>query len=115
MHALFVIRTSNTSGRRSRIPPPKNSGLARSGLPSPGRQLTKMLLELRTGCRVESCSCEFQLVLAMGNYLNKGNSRVDQASGFRINFLTQVPFSLNTRHQKRFQDTDLHVNFGNIQ
>ena len=32
----------------------------------------------------------FQLVLAMGNYLNKGNARVDQASGFKVNFLTQV-------------------------
>ena len=33
---------------------------------------------------------ELQLVLAMGNYLNKGNARVDQASGFKVNFLTQV-------------------------
>ena len=33
---------------------------------------------------------ELQLVLAMGNYLNKGNARVDKASGFKVNFLTQV-------------------------
>ena len=35
----------------------------------------------------------------MGNYLNKGNARVDQASGFKVNFLTQVKtgFKFNTR------------------
>lgn len=34
--------------------------------------------------------CNEQLVLAMGNFMNKGNSRVGEASGFRIGFLSQV-------------------------
>lgn len=36
----------------------------------------------------------WQMVLAMGNYMNKGNTRVGQAAGFRISFLSQVTFLL---------------------
>ena len=31
-----------------------------------------------------------EMVLAMGNYMNKGNQRVGQAAGFRVAFLAQV-------------------------
>ena len=31
-----------------------------------------------------------EMVLAMGNYMNKGNARVGQASGFKVAFLAQV-------------------------
>ena len=31
-----------------------------------------------------------EMVLAMGNYMNKGNARVGGAAGFRVVFLAQV-------------------------
>lgn len=30
------------------------------------------------------------MILAMGNYMNKGNQRVGEAAGFKISFISQV-------------------------
>ena len=35
----------------------------------------------------------FQLVLAMGNYMNKGNMRIGAAAGFKIEYLNKVSWS----------------------
>lgn len=36
----------------------------------------------------------FQLVLTMGNYMNKGNMRIGAAAGFKIEYLNKVRLSL---------------------
>lgn len=36
------------------------------------------------------CANIWQIVLAVGNYMNAGNHRVGGAIGFKIKFLTQV-------------------------
>lgn len=41
-------------------------------------------------CRGNLFNSSFQLILAMGNYMNKGNQRVGEAIGFKISFLSQV-------------------------
>lgn len=46
-----------------------------------------------------------ELILAMGNYMNKGNSRVGEAAGFRITFLTQLDITKTADSKSTF----LHV------
>ncbi|KAK7502340.1 hypothetical protein BaRGS_00006293, partial [Batillaria attramentaria] len=46
-----------------------------------------------------------ELILAMGNYMNKGNSRVGEAAGFRISFLTQLDITKTADSKSTF----LHV------
>ncbi|CAG5122843.1 unnamed protein product [Candidula unifasciata] len=48
-------------------------------------------LELRNSKRLAHI---LEIILAMGNFMNKGNSRVGEAAGFRITFLTQFPESV---------------------
>ena len=49
-------------------------------------------LELSINCLVFRVDLlvVLQLVLAMGNRLNQGNPRVEQASAFRVNYLAMV-------------------------
>ncbi|XP_046571984.1 delphilin-like [Haliotis rubra] len=47
----------------------------------------------------------FQLILAMGNYMNKGNQRVGEAAGFRVTFLTQLDVTKTSDNKLTF----LHV------
>ena len=51
------------------------------------------MLSLRKIADTASMYLFFQLILAMGNYMNEGNQRVGQAAGFRIKFLSQVSTS----------------------
>ncbi|XP_025104786.1 delphilin-like isoform X2 [Pomacea canaliculata] len=46
-----------------------------------------------------------ELILAMGNHLNKGNNRVGEAAGFRITFLTQLDITKTADSKSTF----LHV------
>ncbi|KAK7113403.1 hypothetical protein V1264_012699 [Littorina saxatilis] len=46
-----------------------------------------------------------ELILAMGNYMNKGNTRVGEAAGFRITFLTQLDITKTADGKSTF----LHV------
>ncbi|XP_023932550.1 delphilin isoform X4 [Lingula anatina] len=46
-----------------------------------------------------------ELVLAMGNHLNKGNQRVGQAAAFRIKFLTELDITKTSDNRSTF----LHV------
>ncbi|ELU10762.1 hypothetical protein CAPTEDRAFT_223619 [Capitella teleta] len=46
-----------------------------------------------------------EIVLAMGNYMNKGNTRVGQAAGFRISFLAQLELTKTSDGKASF----LHV------
>ncbi|XP_052821896.1 delphilin-like [Octopus bimaculoides] len=60
-----------------------------------------------------------QMILAIGNFLNEGNSRISNAAGFRINFLTQIDdtkdienktsllHSLTEAVSKKFPNSDL--------
>ncbi|GFO33175.1 glutamate receptor, ionotropic, delta 2 (grid2) interacting protein, b [Plakobranchus ocellatus] len=58
--------------------------------------------EIRTSKKLAGV---LEVILAMGNYLNKGNSRVGEAAGFRITFLTQLDITKTTDNKSSF----LHV------
>ncbi|KAK6170562.1 hypothetical protein SNE40_018927 [Patella caerulea] len=46
-----------------------------------------------------------ELILAMGNHMNKGNQRVGDATGFRITFLSQIDITKTSNNKSTF----LHV------
>ncbi|XP_059156490.1 delphilin-like [Physella acuta] len=46
-----------------------------------------------------------EIILAMGNYMNKGNNRIGQAAGFRITFLKQLDTTKTSNKSSSF----LHV------
>ncbi|KAL3875511.1 hypothetical protein ACJMK2_033457, partial [Sinanodonta woodiana] len=64
--------------------------------------IKKASLELRQSKKLAKI---LELILAMGNYMNKGNDRVGEAAGFRISFLSQLEVT-KTSDQK---STFLHV------
>ena len=63
-----------------------------------------------------------QLLLAMGNFLNRGNTRIGAASGFKINFLRNVgtfytrkvnvfKFEFNEKNKCKFCKEKVEINF----
>ncbi|CAH1794248.1 unnamed protein product [Owenia fusiformis] len=64
--------------------------------------LKKASIELRQSKKMAKV---LELVLAMGNYMNKGNQRVGEASAFRISFLTQLELTKTSDNKATF----LHV------
>ncbi|XP_006817000.1 delphilin-like [Saccoglossus kowalevskii] len=64
--------------------------------------LSRASKELRTSRKLAKI---LELVLAMGNYMNKGNRRVGNATGFKISFLMQLDTTKTTDNKSTF----LHV------
>ncbi|CAL1532337.1 unnamed protein product [Lymnaea stagnalis] len=56
-------------------------------------------LELRSSKKL---ACLLEIILAMGNYMNKGNSRVGEAAGFRITFLKQLETTKTSDNKSSF-------------
>ncbi|KAK7002915.1 delphilin-like isoform X2 [Biomphalaria glabrata] len=59
-------------------------------------------IQLRTS---EKLTRLFEIILAMGNYMNKGNNRIGEAAGFRITFLRQMDTTKTSDNKSSF----LHV------
>ncbi|KAH9491865.1 hypothetical protein Btru_029721 [Bulinus truncatus] len=53
----------------------------------------------------EKLSRLLEIILAMGNYMNKGNNRIGEAAGFRITFLRQLDTTKTSDNKSSF----LHV------
>ncbi|XP_022095367.1 delphilin-like isoform X2 [Acanthaster planci] len=101
----FAYEMSQIPGYKLRI----ESLLFKSNFDEKLEEISKLLkvieqaaIELRGSQKLAKV---LELVLAMGNYMNKGNQRVAGATGFRITFLTE----LDTTKTADNKSTFLHV------
>ncbi|XP_038064637.1 delphilin-like isoform X5 [Patiria miniata] len=101
----FAYEMSQIPGYKLRI----ESLLFKSSFDEKLEEISKLLkvieqaaIELRASQKLAKV---LELVLAMGNYMNKGNQRVAGATGFKITFLTE----LDTTKTADNKSTFLHV------
>ncbi|XP_074647789.1 delphilin-like isoform X2 [Tubulanus polymorphus] len=125
-----IVKYNSFAGRVSELSKPDQFGLEMTRIPGYEQRLRAMLFKANFAEKVEEvrdtlncikkasqqlmnskklAKC-LELVLVMGNRMNKGNSRIGEASAFKVNYLSQLDTTKTTDGKSTF----IHVLAGAI-